>query len=101
MSHAQAVGDWQANPPSAHIPIGRFTIVYAWTPYAAWGGVAGGWQEVDCPDGFDDSPEDQWLCYLHETNIVKYKWTDIEFIDAMLAALASNPFIAEEKAHET
>ena len=62
-----------------------------------WDYVAEAWEEVACPDGFDDSPEDQWLHHLHETDIVKSKWTDDEFIDDTLEALRSNPFQGDIK----
>jgi len=34
---------------------------------------------------------------LHETDIVKSKWTDDEFIDDTLEALRSNPFQGDIK----
>lgn len=75
------------------ITIGRFTVVYQWLPEVAFCGTAFGWEEFE-PDGFDDSPEQKHLEKVSDALIARY--SDEEYMDELIAALASNPFKTQD-----
>jgi hypothetical protein len=94
--------------PTATITVGRFNITYQWHPHAAYCGTAWGW-DVDEPDGFDDTPEQDHLEKIKSSLKLEVyrKWAtpnlcleslshkDEEFMDALVAALEQNPFQPE------
>jgi len=97
MKHAQAIKDYEQaikniKFPTVEITIGRFTVPYTWLP---WMGAfnLGAWCE-DEPDGFDDAPEHKHLEKVSDALIAGH--SDEEYMDELIAALASNPFTTEE-----
>jgi len=75
--------------PTATITVGRFNITYRWHPHAAYCGTAWGW-EVDEPDGFDDTPEQDHLETLKDSIS---RADDECFMDELIAALERTPFV--------
>jgi len=75
------------------ITIGRFTVVYQWLPEVAFCGTAFGWEEFE-PDGFYDSPEQKHVEKVVDT--INAHYADEEYMDELIAALASNPFTTQD-----
>lgn len=76
------------------IKIGRFDIVYQWVfGMGRFYGSDFSWEEV-APDMFDDSPEEKHLDKLKDT--IDCDRYEEEYINALIAALESNPFTTEE-----
>lgn len=74
------------------ITIGRFTVVYQWLPEVAFCGTAFGWEAFE-PDEFYDSPEQKHLEKVSDS--LRASYSNEEYMDELIAALASNPFDVE------